>query len=136
MMSSLVKKLTQPILIHSYRFHFSFIPPDVSVRGCVDIFPSTSGDFLILSNLFNLSITLLIHTVSSWVFHPHLVLIVSSVIVMNSLTLLCSILITLCIRLSLFSHSYAASHMSMNLLQIPVYKASSFTPSLQRFFSC
>src|SRR5882762_258602 len=42
----------------------------------VDIFPSTSGDFLILSNLFNLSIALLIHTVSSRVNHPHLVLIV------------------------------------------------------------
>src|SRR5882762_563987 len=43
----------------------------------VDNFPSTSGDLLILSNHFNLSIALLIHTVSSRVFHPHLVLIVS-----------------------------------------------------------
>ena len=33
--------------------------------------------YLILSNHFNLSIALHIHTVSSRVFHPHLVLIVS-----------------------------------------------------------
>src|SRR5882762_7474819 len=69
-------------------------------------------------------------------FIPIWFLLLPSVVVMNSLALLCSILITLRIRLSLFSHSYAESHLSTNLLHIPVYKASSFTSSLQRFFSC
>ena len=60
----------------------------------------------------------------------------SSVVVMNNLTLLCSILITLCIRLSLFFHSYTEFHLSTNLPHIPVYKVSSSTLSLQHFFSC
>ena len=41
------------------------------------------SSYLIISNHFNLSFILLIHTVSSWVFHPHLVCVVLSIVTLT-----------------------------------------------------